>query len=52
MVLLLVLFCPCGDLDVLFVEDTHYPSSDFMMDNGLVILANDVDAKFLEEGKK
>ena len=38
-----------GGLSVLFVEDAENARSDFMMDDGLVVFADNVDAKFLIE---
>ena len=48
-VLLLVLLGPRGNLDVLFIEHTHHPGGNLVVDNGLVVLANDVNAEFLEK---
>jgi len=36
-------------LSVLLVEDTENTGSDFVVDDGFVVFADDVDAKFLVE---
>ncbi len=36
-------------MDVLLVEHAHNPRGDFVVNNGLVVLANDVNAEFLEK---
>ena len=51
-VLLLVLFCPRGNLDVLFIENAHHPGGNFVVNDSLVVLANDVNPEFLEEGRE
>ena len=51
-VLLLVLFGLHGNLDVLFIEHAHHLGGNFVVNNGLVVLANNVDPEFLEEGKE
>ena len=52
MVLPLVLFCPRGNLDVLFIEYAHHPRGNFVVNDGPVVYGNDVGAKFLEEGRE
>jgi len=47
LLLLLVLFCTSSYLSVLFIEDTDDTGSNFMVDYGFVVLANNVNAKFL-----
>lgn len=46
---LVYMFSTCGILGVLFCEGADDSSGDFMVENGLVVLADDVDAKFLVE---
>lgn len=46
--MLLMLFSMCGDLDVLFRERADGASCDFMMYNGLAVLAHNVNAEFLK----
>jgi hypothetical protein len=41
--------CAGSILGFLFRKYTYYASGDFMMNDGLVIFANNVDAKFLLE---
>lgn len=40
-------FCPCGVLRILLSENAYHPGSDFVMNDRLVIFANDVNTKFL-----
>jgi len=47
LLLLLVLFRTGSYLSVLFIEDTDYTGCDFMVNYGFVVLANNVNAKFL-----
>lgn len=47
--LLLVLLCARSDLDILFREYTDHASGDFVVDHGLVVLADDINAKFLQK---
>jgi hypothetical protein len=41
--------CAGSILSLLFCKYTYYTSSDFVMNDGLVIFANNIDAKFLLE---
>ena len=51
-VVLLLVFCPRGNLDVLFIEYAHHPGGNFVVNDGLVVFANDVNAEFLQEKRK
>lgn len=45
----LMLFCACGGLCVLVGKDANDACSDLVVDDGLVIFADDVDTKFLNK---
>lgn len=49
--LLLLLFMACSVLDVLLRKDTEDTGSDLVMNDCLVVLANDINAKFLNNNK-
>jgi hypothetical protein len=48
-VLLLLLFGASGDVSVLIGEDTYDVGGDFVVDDGLVFFAYDIDTEFLLE---
>jgi hypothetical protein len=45
--LMLMLLCASSDQHVLFGEDAHDSGDDFVVNDGLVVLADDVDTEFL-----
>jgi hypothetical protein len=49
LVLLLVLLCAGGDLNILFGEHAHNACCHFVVDDGLVVLADDIYAELLQK---
>lgn len=48
LVLVLMLFCTCCDESILLRENAYHAGRNFMVDDGFIIFADNVDSEFLE----